>query len=201
MKKVAVASNNKNKISEIRAILSDIFADEIEIKSLSEIGFFGDIVENGKTFEENAEIKARAAAELGYIAIADDSGLCVDALDGAPGVYSARFAGEPCDDAKNNEKLLDMMRDIPNERRGASFVSVICCVTPSGEVVTARGECRGKILFERRGDGGFGYDPLFYCELGKTFAELSSEEKNKISHRARAMVNFAEAIKKTKIFD
>ena len=137
MKKVAVASNNKHKIEEIRAILSGIYGDEIEVKSLSEIGFSGDIVEDGDTFEANAEIKARAAAKLGYIAIADDSGLCVDALDGAPGIYSARFAGEPSDDKKNNDKLLDMMKDIPEEGRGAKFVSVICCVTPEGEVVYA----------------------------------------------------------------
>ena len=123
MKKVAVASNNKHKIEEIRAILSGIYGDAIEVKSLSDIGFSGDIVEDGDTFEENAEIKARAAAKLGYIAIADDSGLCVDALDGAPGVYSARFAGEPGDDKKNNDKLLDMMKDIPEEGRGAKFVS------------------------------------------------------------------------------
>ena len=112
MKKVAVASNNKHKIEEIRAILSGIYGDAIEVKSLSDIGFSGDIVEDGDTFEENAEIKARAAAKLGYIAIADDSGLCVDALDGAPGGYSARVAGEPGDDKKNNDKLLDTLRHL-----------------------------------------------------------------------------------------
>ena len=201
MKKIAVASNNKHKIEEIRAMLAEIYGGALEVKSLSEIGFSGDIIEDGETFEENAAIKARAAAALGYIAIADDSGLCVDALNGAPGVYSARFAGEPCDDRKNNDKLLELLSDVPESRRGAKFVSVICCVTPDGQTVTARGECPGRILFSRRGTGGFGYDPLFFCELGKTFAELTPAEKNRISHRARAMANFAEAVKKTKIFD
>ena len=201
MKKIAVASNNKHKIEEIRAMLAEIYGGALEVKSLSEIGFSGDITEDGETFEENAAIKARAAAALGYIAIADDSGLCVDALNGAPGVYSARFAGEPCDDRKNNDKLLELLSDIPESRRGAKFVSVICCVTPDGQTVTARGECPGRILFSRRGTGGCGYDPLFFCELGKTFAELTPAEKNRISHRARAMANFAEAVKKTKIFD
>lgn len=201
MKKIAVASNNKHKIEEIRAMLAEIYGGALEVKSLSEIGFSGDITEDGETFEENAAIKARAAAALGYIAIADDSGLCVDALNGAPGVYSARFAGEPCDDRKNNDKLLELLSDVPESRRGAKFVSVICCVTPDGQTVTARGECPGRILFSRRGTGGFGYDPLFFCELGKTFAELTPAEKNRISHRARAMANFAEAVKKTKIFD
>ena len=201
MKKIAVASNNKHKIEEIRAMLAEIYGGALEVKSLSEIGFSGDITEDGETFEENAAIKARAAAALGYIAIADDSGLCVDALNGAPGVYSARFAGEPCDDRKNNDKLLELLSDVPESRRGAKFVSVICCVTPDGQTVTARGECPGRILFSRRGSGGFGYDPLFFCELGKTFAELTPAEKNRISHRARAMANFAEAVKKTKIFD
>lgn len=201
MKKIAVASNNKHKIEEIRAMLAEIYGGALEVKSLSEIGFSGDIAEDGETFEENAAIKARAAAALGYIAIADDSGLCVDALNGAPGVYSARFAGEPCDDRKNNDKLLELLSDVPESGRGAKFVSVICCVTPDGQTVTARGECPGRILFSRRGTGGFGYDPLFFCELGKTFAELTPAEKNRISHRARAMANFAEAVKKTKIFD
>ena len=201
MKKIAVASNNKHKIEEIRAMLAEIYGGALEVNRLSEIGFSGDIIEDGETFEENAAIKARAAAALGYIAIADDSGLCVDALNGAPGVYSARFAGEPCDDRKNNDKLLELLSDVPESGRGAKFVSVICCVTPDGQTVTARGECPGRILFSRRGTGGFGYDPLFFCELGKTFAELTPAEKNSISHRARAMANFAEAVKKTKIFD
>lgn len=201
MKKIVVASNNRHKISEIEAMLAKIYGGEIKALSLSDIGFTKEIEENGKTFEENAEIKARAAAALGYTAIADDSGLCVDALDGKPGIYSARFAGEPCSDAENNKKLLALMADVPDEKRGAKFVCVLCCITPDGRELFARGECPGTILHRAKGEGGFGYDPLFLYENGKSFAELSPEEKNKVSHRARAMVRFAEQAKETKILD
>ena len=201
MKKIVVASNNRHKISEIEAMLAKIYGGEIKALSLSDIGFTKEIEENGKTFEENAEIKARAAAALGYTAIADDSGLGVDALDGKPGIYSARFAGEPCSDAENNKKLLALMADVPDEKRGAKFVCVLCCITSDGRELFARGECPGTILHRAKGEGGFGYDPLFLYENGKSFAELSPEEKNKVSHRARAMARFAELAKETKILD
>jgi XTP/dITP diphosphohydrolase len=197
--KIVIASNNKHKISEIKAILHEKVSKDIELLSLAEIGFFEDIEENGETFEENAFIKASAAARLGYMAMADDSGLMVDRLDGAPGVYSARFAGEPCDDRKNNEKLLAALEGTAPEERTAKFVSTIAFVDPAkaDRGICARGECPGTILYEYKGTGGFGYDPLFYyAPLDKTFAELTAEEKNSISHRARALDVFCELLKK-----
>ena len=173
------------------------YVPDVSLLSLSDIGYDREIVENGKTFEENALIKARTIAKLGYIAVADDSGLMVDALGGKPGVYSARYAGEPCDDRKNNKKLLAAMDGLYGEERSAKFVSVVAGVFPDGKSVTARGECPGKILTECRGTGGFGYDPLFYyAPLGRTFAEITTDEKNQISHRARAMAAFAEKFSK-----
>lgn len=196
--KIVIASNNKHKISEIKAILHSNVSKDIELLSLAEIGFFEDIEETGETFEENALIKARAAAALGYMAMADDSGLMVDFLNGAPGVYSARYAGEPCNDQKNNEKLLVALKGTTPEQRGARFVSTIAFVHPEREELTfvARGECPGRMLYDYRGNGGFGYDPLFYyAPLNKTFAELSAEEKNSISHRARALECFCTLLK------
>ena len=189
---IVVASNNKHKIVEIETFLKKYLPD-VRVLSLSDIGYSKDIVENGKTFEENALIKAKTIAKLGYIAVADDSGLEVDALGGKPGVYSARYAGEPCDDRKNNKKLLAAMDGLYGDERSARFVSVIAGVFPDGRQVTARGECPGEMLTEYRGTGGFGYDPLFYyAPMKKTFAEMTAEEKNQISHRARAMASFAE---------
>ena len=194
---IVLASHNAHKISEIRAILQREIGQDIELLSLTDIGFHEEIEENGSSFEENACIKAMAAASRGYISMADDSGLAVDALNGAPGVYSARYAGEPCNDKNNNKKLLDAIRDVPEQQRTASFVSVIACIFPDGDRIVVRGECPGRILYDYRGKGGFGYDPLFYYEpLDKTFAELTSEEKNQVSHRAMAMALFNEALKK-----
>lgn len=189
--KMVLASRNKHKIAELRTILAREGID-VELLSLDDIGYLDEIDENGTTFEENALIKASVPAKLGYIGIADDSGLCVDALKGAPGVYSARFAGVPCDDQKNNEKLLSELTDLPPEKRGAKFVCTIACVMPSGNNLVVRGECRGRILDTPHGKDGFGYDPLFYYEpAGKTFAELSADEKNRVSHRAVAIKKFA----------
>lgn len=196
MTKLVMASNNLHKIKEIETFLrklcpNDKNGEPFEILSLSDIGYTDDIVEDGETFEDNALIKARTVAKLGYIGIADDSGLCVDALNGEPGVYSARYAGGH-DDADNNRKLLEKMKDIPKEKRGAHFVSVIACVFPDGREIVARGECPGTMLFDYRGNGGFGYDPLFLYEpMDKTFAQMNPQEKNAISHRARAMEAFA----------
>lgn len=196
MSKIVMASNNRHKIKEIETFLRALCPNDkdgipFEILSLSDIGFTDDIVENGTTFEENALIKARTVANLGYIGIADDSGLCVEALNGEPGVYSARYAGGH-DDEDNNRKLLENMKDIPKDKRGAHFVSVIACVFPDGREIVAKGECPGTMLFDYRGNGGFGYDPLFLYEpMDKTFAEMNAEEKNSISHRARAMEKFA----------
>lgn len=201
MKPIVIASNNKHKIEEIRAILETVFGEDLpEVKSLAEIGYEKEIVEDGTTFEENAAIKAKTIAALGYIAIADDSGLCVDALDGAPGIYSARYAGEEHDDERNNQKLLRALENVPDDNRGAKFVSVICLAYPDGRTVTARGECPGKILRTYRGNAGFGYDPLFFYEpAGESFAEMSGPRKNEISHRARSLTAFAEKMRGEKL--
>ncbi len=188
MVKILLATGNPHKARELSAMLSGC---DVEVLTLKDVGFAGEIIEDGETFEENAEIKARAAASLGYIGVGDDSGLCVDFLGGAPGVYSARYAGEPCDNSKNNEKLLSEMAGVPEDKRGAKFVCVICCVFPDGRKIVSRGECPGRILTSYAGSGGFGYDPLFYCtERGKSYAEMTEEEKNSVSHRARAMKVF-----------
>ena len=190
--KIVLASNNQNKINEIKSIL-DRVVNGVEVLSLKEIGFYDEIVEDADTFEGNALIKARTVADLGYIGIADDSGLCVDALGGAPGVYSARYAGEPCDHQKNNEKILSALAGKEDPERSAAFVSVIACVLPNGKSFTVKGECKGKMLKALQGNGGFGYDPLFMPEgFDKTFAELSFDEKNSISHRRKSIDAFAE---------
>ncbi len=190
--KIVLASRNAHKIKELEAFLKPV-DPSIEILSLDDIGYEGDIDENGTTFEENAAIKAETVAALGYIAVADDSGLAVDALDGAPGVYSARYAGGHGDDHANNMLLLEHMKDVADKDRTASFVSVIACAFPRGthETILSRGECKGTVLHAYRGTGGFGYDPLFYyAPFDKTYAEMNAEEKNQISHRARAMEGF-----------
>ncbi len=197
--KILLASHNKNKIAELEALLKTVCADA-EVVSLSDVGFTDEIVEDGTTFEENALIKARTGARLGYITVADDSGLMVDALGGAPGVYSARYAGEDGNTEKNNAKLLAALQGVPQDKRTAHFVSVVACVFPDGrEDIVVRGECPGEILTSPRGKTGFGYDPLFwYAPFGKTYAEMTAEEKNSISHRGVAMQAFAKAFAKLK---
>ena len=189
--KIVFASGNKHKIEEFGAILKQ-YIPEIEIVSMKDVGIFDDIVEDGLTFEENAMIKAKAVAKYGYIGVADDSGITVEALGGAPGIYSARYAGEHGNDKKNNLKLINDMKGVEN--RVGAFVCTIACAFPEGSPYSdfcVRGECKGSVLDEERGNGGFGYDPLFFVnEYGKTYAELSSEEKNKISHRAVATALF-----------
>lgn len=184
--KAILASNNKHKLEEIHEILKDF---NYELLSMRDAGLDMDIVEDGDTFEANSLIKARAVVkELNTIAIADDSGLMVDALNGAPGIYSARYAGEHGNDLKNNEKLLKDLEAVAPKDRTAKFVSVITMLFPDGETIVARGEAPGIIGYEYKGDNGFGYDPLFIDDVsGKTFAELSSEEKNERSHRAKAL--------------
>ena len=193
--KIVLASRNKKKIGELEALLAKHIPD-VEVLSLDDIGFEGDIVEDGETFEDNAYIKASTVAKLGYIGVGDDSGLCVDALGGAPGVYSARYAGEHGDDAANNELLLKNLAD--KSDKSAEFVCSIACVFPENTTkgYFARGNVEGRIIDEYRGSGGFGYDPLFYYEpFGKTLAEMSAEEKNSISHRGRAIEAFAKVLK------
>ena len=181
---LVIASNNEHKIREI----SDMVEDRLNVISMKEAGFTDDIDENGDTFEENAAIKARAvAAATGYSALGDDSGLSVDALDGAPGVHSARYCGHHGDDKANNDLLIANMADIPAEDRTAEFVCAMALSLPNGDVKTVRGTCPGVITFTPRGEGGFGYDPYFEYLSGETFAEMNQEEKNRISHRAHAM--------------
>ena len=195
--KLVLASRNRHKIKEIERVLASCGVSDVELLSLDDIGYEGEIEENGTTFEENAKIKASVPAAMGYAAIADDSGLEVDALDGAPGVYSARYAGEPCNDQNNNDKLLGVMDAVPDDKRGARFVSVIAFTDPATkDTVFFRGECPGVILREERGHDGFGYDPLFYLpSLDKTYAEITTEEKNEVSHRGKSMRLFAAYLK------
>ena len=185
---IVAASRNRHKIEEIEAITKKF---GMRIISRDEAGVPPvEIEEDGQTFEENSFKKAAEIMKLcGRITLADDSGLMVDYLNGAPGVYSARFAGEDGNDTKNNEKLLKLMEGVPADERTAKFVSVITMVYPDGTVLTARGECAGRILTAPAGDGGFGYDPLFVPDgYEKTFAQLTADEKNAISHRAVALV-------------
>lgn len=185
--KFILASNNKGKLAELSAILS---AMGEEVISQREAGLNLEAEETGTSFEENAEIKARAACEaLGMPAIADDSGIVVYALGGEPGVYSARYGGESC--KTDEERMLLLLKNMQYETdRRASFVSCIACVFPNGDVVTARGQCDGKISSSPRGEGGFGYDPIFELADGKTMSEISAAEKNLISHRAQALKIF-----------
>lgn len=184
--KIVMASGNAGKLREISRILSDL---DITVVPQSEFGV-SDAEETGTTFVENALIKARhAAAATGLPAIADDSGIAVDALGGRPGVYSARYAGPDATDEDNNDRLLAELAGVPDAERGAAFHCVACFVTPDDDApIIAEGEWRGRILHERQGDGGFGYDPLFYVpELGCSSAQLSAEEKNRRSHRGKAL--------------
>ncbi len=191
MLKIVIATRNSGKIAEIQSIINNSdLKNKIEIETLASYPGMPEVIEDGKTFADNASKKARTVAKFtGHIAVADDSGLEVDALGGAPGVYSARFAGEGATDADNIKKLMGLLRDTPSEKRGARFVCVIAISTPAGgDVSLAEGECRGFIAAEERGTTGFGYDPVFVVpEYGKTFAELGSDIKNKISHRAVAL--------------
>lgn len=190
--KIAIATNNRNKLKEIRAVLGGFFD---EMLSLGDLGIDVEIEETGATLTENALIKARTIRDMtGLASLADDSGLMCDALDGAPGVYSARYAGEEHDDAKNNALLL---KNIAGKDRTAHFCSVIALCLPDGREYTAEGRVDGVITEEARGNGGFGYDPLFFSpELGKTFAEASAEEKNSVSHRGRALRNMELVVEK-----
>ncbi len=200
---LVIATRNNGKLREIKAMLK---GTRIRVLSLDDFPGCPEVVEDKETFRENALKKARAVAEYtGKIALADDSGLSVDALGGAPGVYSARFSGPGADDLKNNRKLLRMMKDVPDERRGAQFVCVMALVgrgqsTGFGTEKTVKGIVRGRITREMRGPRGFGYDPLFYYSpKGMTFAQMGPEEKNRVSHRARALAKIKDIINKMQL--
>ena len=191
--KLVLASKNQKKLVEMNDILSHL---GVEVCSEAEAGVDVEVEETGTTFEENSLLKARAVMEAsGMPAIADDSGLCVDALGGAPGVYSARYGGEGLDDRGRTRLLLENLRG--QMTRTAKFVSVITCCFPNGDVLSARGECPGTIAFAPMGEGGFGYDPVFFIpSLKKTFAQLTPEEKNAISHRGKALEQFQKELER-----
>ncbi len=202
MFKIVFATGNEGKMREIRAILGDM---EVEVSSMKEAGLALEIEEDGTTFEENARIKADAVAAAlaaqekaqDCVVMADDSGLEIDCLNGEPGVYSARYLGEETPFSEKSMDLLRRLEDVPEEERAARFVCAIAAVFPDGETVIARGTIEGRIGHELRGGNGFGYDPIFYLpEYGRTAAELSDEEKNRISHRYRALEQMKEELKK-----
>lgn len=214
-----LASNNKKKIVELETLFSASATNDIKVISLKDINFTDDIIEDGNSFEENALIKASTPAKLGYIGIADDSGLTVDYLNGAPGIYSARYSGEGATDESNRKKLLKELDGVSTEQRSAKFVCVAAFVLPENSGFTipnewrisaelseksgisadcamvVRGECLGRILTEERGEGGFGYDCMFYYpEFDQTFAEIPANKKNSVSHRGNAMREFTRRI-------
>lgn len=195
MKKLILATNNKNKVREIKQILKDF---NLEVISLKDAGINIEIEENGETFLENAYIKAKAIYDLkkgDYMVLADDSGLSVDVLNGAPGVYSARFAGEHGNDKKNNEKLLALLKDKHGEDRKGKFICAMVLIVQNNKVIKVNGEVSGYISEKEFGVDGFGYDPLFYIpEKKMTFAQMSAEDKNKISHRSKALKKLKEKI-------
>jgi XTP/dITP diphosphohydrolase len=195
MNRMILASSNAHKLEEIMQITKEF---GIELVTMSDAGLVDfDIEENGDTFEANSMIKAKAVVdELGEAAVADDSGLMVDYLGGAPGIYSARYSGEDKNYDANNKKLLKELAGVPLEKRTARFVSVITLLTPEGRSLVVRGEIEGVIAESENGSNGFGYDPLFYIpSKDKTFAELTSDEKNEISHRANALVKLKNELK------
>lgn len=192
--KILIATHNLKKRAELERILSPL---GIDVVTDTEVGCtLRDVEEDGTTFEENAFIKAKAGCEdSGLVCIADDSGLVVDALNGAPGIFSARYCGVHGNDEANNDKLLNELANVPDDNRTARFVCAVCCVFPDGRNFTVSGACEGTIYRERHGNGGFGYDPLFNCG-GKPFGEITGEEKDKVSHRGKALRLLAEELKK-----
>lgn len=192
--KIFIATKNQKKLTELERILIPMGFDVLSQKDFDRN--FPEPIEDGTTFEENAIIKAKDGLKnTGLISVADDSGICVDYLGGAPGIYSARYSGEHGDDESNNQKLLRELDGVPMEKRTGRYVAAIACVFPDGRQFTVRGECEGKIAFEPHGDGGFGYDPYFISELG-FMAELTPEQKDSISHRGKALKLFKEELKK-----
>lgn len=193
---IFLATTNNGKVRELKDLLGDGF----EVFCLKDFPQITPAVEDGSSFAENAIKKAAHAVQFTKMCtLADDSGLVVDALGGAPGIYSARFAGENADDAANNAKLLNLLQNVPTEKRTARFVSAVALVAPTGETQVFEGSCEGKILFAADGEGGFGYDPLFFSnDLGKSFGQAAANEKNAVSHRSRAMKQACAYLQKLK---
>lgn len=200
MSRIIFATGNAGKMKEIRMIMADT---GMEVLSMKEAGISADIEENGSTYEENALIKARAVAALtDGIVLADDSGLEIDYLNGEPGVYSARYLGEDTSYSIKNANLIERLNGVPDERRTARFVCAIAAVLPDGRELTVRAAIEGQIGYAEKGTNGFGYDPIFYVpEMGKTTAELTEEEKNKVSHRGKALRLMKEELKKNEVID
>ncbi|MBI3944605.1 MAG: XTP/dITP diphosphatase [Armatimonadetes bacterium] len=194
MTTLVLATRNAYKVGELRALLADL---PVAIRSLADYPAVPDVPETGATFAENAALKARAvAAATGHLALADDSGLVVDALGGAPGIRSSRFAGPGATDRDRVDRVLALMKDVPEERRAARFVAAVAVAAPGGEARTVVAACEGRIAFAPRGEHGFGYDPIFLIpDRGLTMAELPPEEKNRISHRAQAIARAREALR------
>ena len=192
--KIFIATKNHNKLKELERILKPMGFEVLSENDLEKP--LPEVEETGTTYEENALLKAHSGLkETCRITVADDSGLSVDILDGAPGLYSARYSGSGATYASNNEKLLAALKGVPRDKRTAVFVSAIACVFPDGREFTVRGECRGYVAEECRGSGGFGYDPLFVCPAG-CYAEMTAEEKDKVSNRGNALRAFKEELKK-----
>ena len=190
--KIFLATKNKYKIIELKRILEPMGFDVVSESDINKN--FPDVEENGTTFSENAIIKAKAGCRnTGFISVADDSGLCVDALGGAPGVFSARYSGVHGNDEENTQKVLSELKDVPDEKRTARYVCAIACVFPDGSEFVVEGKCEGKILREKTGENGFGYDPIFCGEPGP-FGIVSSEEKDAVSHRGKALILFKEKL-------
>lgn len=200
---ILFATGNEGKMREIRSILADTGA---RILSMKEAGVSIDIVENGTTFEENALIKARAVSaaltKADSVVLADDSGLVIDALNGEPGIYSARYMGEDTSYEVKNTNLIERLEGVPDEKRTARFVCAIAAVMPDGREFTVKAAIEGRIGYEQKGEGGFGYDPIFYVpEFGKTTAEMTAEEKNRVSHRGKALEQMKEVLRENEGFD
>lgn len=193
-KKIIFATSNEGKMKEVRMILQEL---NVPVLSMKEVGITAEIEENGSSFAENAKIKAQAIQKLhGAIVLADDSGLEIDYLDKAPGIYSARFMGEDTSYDIKNRAILEKLQGVPDEKRTARFVCVIAAALPDGRTVTSEGVMEGRIGYEIAGENGFGYDPIFYLpEFGCTSAEISPEQKNEISHRGKALVKMKELLK------
>ena len=200
MKRIVFATGNAGKMREIKRILGDL---GVEIVSMKEAGIATDAEENGKTYEENALIKARAVAALtGDCVLADDSGLEIDYLNKEPGIYSARYMGEDTSYRIKNANLIERLEGVPDEKRTARFVCAIAAVLPNGKELTVRATLEGRIGYEEKGEGGFGYDPIFYVpELQKTTAELTEDEKNSVSHRGKALRLMKEELKRDESFN
>lgn len=203
IRRVLFATGNEGKMREIRSILADTGA---EVLSMKEAGISVDIIEDGATFEENALIKARAVAaaltETDCVVLADDSGLVIDVLGGEPGIYSARYMGEDTSYEEKNTNLIGRLEGVPDEKRTARFVCAIAAVMPDGREFQVQAAIEGRIGYEQKGEGGFGYDPIFYVpDFGKTTAEMTAEEKNRVSHRGKALEQMKEVLRKNEGFD